>query len=78
MVVMHVVVSRGSTKLTKTHVVRHDHQFTAMQRATAYSIASVADLMAAGEFNTIPYPSYADVPITEFNKNLTLLMDGDV
>lgn len=76
MVVMHVVVERGSTKLTKTNVITASYQFTAMQRSTAFAISAVADIMASGEFDGMQYPSYADVPIADFNKNLALLMDG--
>lgn len=59
--------------------------FSAMQKATAFSIASVAKIMAEGklegnkeerrDYHT-QYPvnlSYADVPFEEFNNNLKLL-----
>jgi len=75
MVVMHVEVERGSSKLTKTHIVRSNYLFTAMQRATAFSIASVADILANGDLDDIRCPTYENVPMSDFNDNLTWLMD---
>ncbi len=78
MVVMHVEVKRENSKLTKTHVIPPRDSFTAMQRSTAFSIASVADILAGGKLDGKQYPLYEDVPIKKFNENLTLLMDGDI
>jgi saccharopine dehydrogenase (NAD+, L-lysine-forming) len=84
-----VILIAGVTKGNKTwkeeKLIKSDEQFSAMQKATAFSISSVAAIMAQGilEGNKeqhrdywSQYPralSYADVPFKEFNKNLKTL-----
>ena len=69
----------------KEAVVGYDDKFSAMQKSTAFSISSVAALMAEGIFDDrkiqnrggdIKLPlvlTYRDVPFKDFEKNLTVL-----
>ena len=64
-----------------------DGRFSAMQKATAFPISSIAKLMAEGYFDgekfqqrgySVNYPkalTYADVPFDEFNENLETLLN---
>jgi len=66
----------------KEIIIGYDSEFSAMQKATAFSIASVAAIMGNGKLegdkeerggHREQYPkvlSYADVPFDEFNKSL--------
>ena len=66
-------------------VIRSDERFSAMQKATAFSISSVAAIMAGGKLEGnktqhrdyweqySPCLSYEDVPFEEFNRNLKIL-----
>lgn len=73
-VIIHVVASHGDVRTSKTIRVVPTDQFSAMQRATAFPIASVADIMISGVLDEIKYPTYADVPLGSFNGNLTKLL----
>ena len=65
--------------------IKSDERFSAMQKATAFPIASVAALMAEGVFDGnkderrdyyTQYPkalSYEDVPFDRFKENLSIL-----
>ena len=65
--------------------VKSDEQFSAMQKATAFSICSVASIMANGEMEGNKEQhrdywdsynlalSYADVPFDKFHSNLNKL-----
>ncbi len=67
-------------------IIKSDEQFSAMQKATAFSISSVAAIMAEGKLEGnkeqhrdywtrySPVLSYQDVPFKEFNSNLDKLM----
>ena len=78
-------VSGGDKTWRQEKVIRSDEQFSAMQKATAFSISSVAAIMAEGklEGNKVqhrdhweqysPCLSYEDVPFEEFNNNLNKL-----
>jgi saccharopine dehydrogenase-like NADP-dependent oxidoreductase len=69
----------------KEILVKSDEQFSAMQKATAFSISAVAAIMAEGKLEGnkeerrgywLQYNkslSYADVPFDRFNKNLNKL-----
>ena len=74
----------------KEKVIKSDKRFSAMQKATAFSISSMAKIMAEGKLEGrnqqhrdywTEYPfslSYADAPFNEFNDNLEeLLTDVD-
>lgn len=78
-------VKGGDKTWRQEKVIKSDEQFSAMQKATAFSISSVAKIMAEGklegnkderrDYHT-QYPvnlSYRDVPFEEFNNNLKLL-----
>ena len=78
-------VKSGDKTWRQEKVIKSDSQFSAMQKATAFSISSVAKIMAEGklegdkderrDYHT-QYPvnlSYRDVPFEEFNNNLKLL-----
>ena len=70
---------------TRQIQINSDEKFSAMQKATAFSISSVAKIMAEGKMEGnkeqhrdywTQYPkslSYADVPFDEFDKNLRFL-----
>jgi len=66
-------VRKGDTYWDKESVIPAG-MFSAMQRATAYSLSAVADLMARGEVspkgNSL---CYADIPFKKFADNLTSL-----
>ena len=84
-VLLKVEVSSGNLTWKKESVVGYDHTFSAMQKATAFSICSVAALMAEGIFDErkmqnrggdVKLPvvlNYSDVPFDRFNKNLEKL-----
>ena len=75
-------VKGGDKTWHKEILVQSDEQFSAMQKATAFSISAVAAIMAEGKLEGdkeqhrdywLQYNkslSYADVPFEEFNKNL--------
>ena len=79
-------VKSGDKKWRKEKVVKSDDNFSAMQKSTAFSISSVAKIMAEGklegdkeqhrDYHT-QYPKnlgYKDVPFEEFNNNLEQLL----
>ena len=69
----------------KEKVVKADEQFSAMQKATAFPISSVAALMAEGVFDGRKDQhrdyytyysknlSYSDIPFDKFSEKLSLL-----
>ena len=78
-------VKGGDKTWHKEILVQSDEQFSAMQKATAFSISAVAAIMAEGtlegnkdqhrDYHT-QYPknlSYRDIPFDKFNKNLNKL-----
>ncbi len=81
-VLLKVEVSGGNVTWKKEIIVGYDLQFTAMQKSTAFSISSVAKLMAEGFFDErkvqnrggdISLPivlNYSDVPFDKFNENM--------
>lgn len=78
-------VKAGELLWNKEVIVGYDAKFSAMQKATAYSIASAAALMGEGIFDerkvqnrggdiTLPVVlNYADIPFDKFNDNLIKL-----
>ena len=84
-VLIKVQICAGDLTWDKEILVGYDTEFSAMQKATAFSISSVADLMAQGKFDDrkvqnrsgdISLPvvlNYSDVPCDEFNENLKFL-----
>tara|TARA_Y100000593_G_scaffold35778_1_gene69846 strand:- start:5996 stop:7168 length:1173 start_codon:yes stop_codon:yes gene_type:complete len=78
-------VSGGNKTWRQEKVIRSDERFSAMQKATAFSISSVAAIMAEGKLEGnkaqhrdyweqySPCLSYEDVPYLEFNNNLIKL-----
>ena len=82
-VLLKVEVSGGHVTWKKEIIVGYDMQFSAMQKSTAFSISSVAKLMAEGFFDDrevenrggdIKLPivlNYSDVPFDKFNKNMS-------
>ena len=81
-VLLKVEVNGGDVTWKKEIIVGYDMHFSAMQKATAFSISSVAKLMAEGFFDERKTQNrggdltlsvvlnYSDVPFEEFNKNL--------
>ena len=79
-------VKGGDNKWRKEKIVRSDDKFSAMQKSTAFSISSVAKIMAEGklegdkEQHRDYYTQYSknlgykDIPFDEFNKNLEELL----
>ena len=84
-VIIFAEVKRGNRTWREEKVVKADEKFTAMQKATAFSISSVAAIMGQGKLEGnkeqhrdywTQYSkclSYEDVPFDEFNKNLSIL-----
>jgi len=78
-------VESGDLTWDKEIIVGYDLKFSAMQKATAFSISSVAKIMAEGYFDnrkvqnrggdiTLPVVlKYTDVPYEKFEKNLSNL-----
>ncbi len=78
-------VKSGDILWSKEVIIGYDKKFSAMQKATAFSIASVAAIMATGKLDGKKeqhrdywdeYPknlAYADVPFDEFKNNLEKL-----
>jgi len=81
-VLIKAVVKGGDVTWKKEIIVGYDNDFSAMQKATAFSISSVAKLMAEGYFDarreqfrgywrTLPIVlDYSSVPYDQFDKNL--------
>jgi len=79
-------VKGGDKTWRQEKVIKSDEQFSAMQKATAFSISSVAAIMAQGKLEGnmeqrrdywTQYPaalSYDNVPFNEFNNNLERLL----
>jgi saccharopine dehydrogenase-like NADP-dependent oxidoreductase len=72
-VVMSVIGRTNLGTLEKTQTIHATDEFSAMQRATAFPISAVADLMARGMFDEHRYANYHHVPLSEFNENLNKL-----
>jgi hypothetical protein len=84
-VIILAIVKGGDRTWRKEILVKSDEQFSAMQKATAFSISAVAAIMAEGKLEGnkeqrrdywLQYNkslSYADVPFDRFNKNLNKL-----
>lgn len=80
-----VEVSGGDKSWRQEKVIKSDEQFSAMQKATAFSISSVAAIMAQGKLEGNkeqhrdywvqygPALSYEDIPFEEFRANLAKL-----
>jgi saccharopine dehydrogenase-like NADP-dependent oxidoreductase len=78
-------VKKANKTWRKEKLVKSDDQFSAMQKATAFSICSVATIMAKGEMEGNKEQhrdywekynvalSYADVPFDKFHSNLNKL-----
>ena len=78
-------VKKANKTWRKEKLVKSDEQFSAMQKATAFSICSVASIMANGEMEGNKEQhrdywdsynlalSYADVPFDKFHSNLNKL-----
>ena len=69
-------VKKGSLGWRREHIVHSDESLSAMQKATAYSISSVADLIAGGHMPKEKVLSYKDVPFDRFNENLASLYEN--
>jgi saccharopine dehydrogenase-like NADP-dependent oxidoreductase len=74
-VIMNVLASKNNVKINKSLFVYPNDKFTAMQRATAFPIVSVADILSDGDLDKIKSPSYADVPLDKFNAILNKLLN---
>ena len=84
-VLIKVELKGGDLTWNKEIIIGYDQQFSAMQKATAFSISSMAALMAEGIFDNrveqnrggdIKLPlvlNYSDVPFDKFNENLKKL-----
>ena len=58
----------------KEVIIGYDHEFTAMQKSTSYSIASVAALMGEGKLDgNYNQLNYSDIPFEDFKNNLSKL-----
>lgn len=75
MVILNVVAKSGHASIAKNLTIYPKGDFSAMQRATAFPIASVAHQMAQGKFDHLRYPVYSDVDLESFNQDLSRLLD---
>jgi saccharopine dehydrogenase-like NADP-dependent oxidoreductase len=78
-------VSGGDKVWRQEKLIKSDEKFSAMQKATAFSISSVASIMASGDLEGdreqrrdywTQYPkalTYEDIPFEKFNENLARL-----
>lgn len=73
MVILHVVGEYDKVTTTETIQILGNENFTAMQRATAIPISSVADIMAKGYLDYLPYLMYNDIPLNSFKENIEKL-----
>ena len=69
-----VIIKVITDDVTMTQVIKSDEKFSAMQKATAFPVAAMADT-ALTESLTKPFLKYDDVPYAQFNKVLRKLMD---
>ena len=84
-VIVMATVEKDNKVWREEKLVRSDDRFSAMQKATAFSISSVASIMGEGYFDNriaqnrggdmkLPLAlAYADVPHEEFNRRLEIL-----
>jgi len=73
-VIVKCQVKNGSTSWDKEILINSDDMFSAMQRATGYSIAAAADLIARGDVTPSgKHLKYADIPFEGFKRVLTYL-----
>tara|TARA_B100000676_G_scaffold308903_1_gene370962 strand:- start:1716 stop:2813 length:1098 start_codon:yes stop_codon:yes gene_type:complete len=84
-VLIKAIVKSGDLTWDKEIIIGYDQKFSAMQKATAFSISSVAKMMAEGKFDDrkiqnrggdISLPvvlKYSDICYEEFEKNLNEL-----
>lgn len=74
-VIMYVEAKTFSRKSSKVFYVRPGKGFTAMQRATAFPTAAVADIMADGELDGgHPVLTYDRIPLAKFDERLSFLL----
>ena len=69
-VMIKVKVLGENLSFNKELIVTHNKEFSAMQRATAFPISSVASIMAEGHFDNLKSVAYKDIPFDKFSKNL--------
>ena len=69
-VMIKVKVLGGNLSFDKELIVPFKEEFSAMQRATAFPISSVASIMAEGHFDDLKTVAYKDIPFEKFNENL--------
>lgn len=86
-IIMVEVKNKDGLVWKREHVIESDAKFTAMQKCTAFSIASVAALLGNGEFddrktqyrgywkNEPMALTYADVPFSTFTNNINTLLN---
>ena len=76
MVILSVVARRNGRTISKSLTVNDNHGFSAMQRATAFPISSVAHQLAHGRFDSVKYPIYSGIDIKQFNSDVDKLLHG--
>lgn len=75
LVAINVIARCGSKSLTRSLVIYGKDGFSAMQRATAFPIVSVANQLAKGMLDEIKYPVYSNINLEMFNNDLDFLLD---
>ena len=73
LVLVRVDVGLGDICWGKEIIIYADSSFSAMQKATAFSVASVADIMSSGSLDVGPSLTYKDVPFELFKCNIQRL-----
>lgn len=74
-VIVYVEAKTFSRKTSRVFYVRPGKGFTAMQRATAFPTAAVADIMADGDLDGgSPVVTYDRIPLAKFDERLSFLL----
>lgn len=69
-----VIINLETDKSKITHFVKHDDKWTAMQKSTAFPIATAASLIIEGELPKKAILAYKDIPYDKFLSKLNTLM----
>lgn len=73
LVIIRTEIQGGETTWKKEKIIYADDNFSAMQKATAFSISSVAKMMAEDSFSNKKVLNYSDVDYDSFIKNISKL-----
>lgn len=78
LVIIRTEIKKEETVWKKEKIVYADDRFSAMQKATAFSISSIAKMMAEKDFPETPVLNYSDVCYSSFVKNISTLENYNI